>query len=66
MTNKIEIPANIIFISEKCKKCGKGYYEKKTSKTYLTYPIQADFKCNECGNIKRFFEPDFPGYHFTH
>ncbi len=66
MSNKIEIPANVIFISEKCEKCGEGYYEKRLPKSYLTYPMQADFQCNNCENIKRFSEPNFPGYRFNH
>jgi hypothetical protein len=40
--------------------CGGIFTERFDSRPYLTDPMQADFKCNKCGKVKRFFENDWP------
>ena len=44
--------------------CGGAFLERVSGATYLSYPEQADFKCDNCGRVECLFAEDWPGLRY--
>lgn len=56
--------AEVYFDAPVCEHCGDIFHERANDTIYPTAPYQADFVCRGCGAVKRFSEPQWPGYKY--